>query len=99
MTATKTATKKVAIGQTFRYVHADSQPLWRVEKARGGNTWECVVTPESEWAGTRKVFGGEEILRSQQASAFWNEMHDTHDGWWAARKIGEIVHYHNGFGQ
>lgn len=85
---------------TFPYHHADSNPLWRVVKKRGGDTWECVVTDDSpDYAGTRKVFGGEEIRRAVASAAMWDDMANDHVSWWQSRKIGETVHYDNGFGQ
>ena len=87
-------------GMTFPYHLLDSNPLWRVVKHRGGDTWDCIVTDESlDYAGTHKVFGGEEIRRAKASEAMWNNLHNEHDSWWHARKIGETVHYSNGFGQ
>lgn len=84
---------------TFRSTLADGNPLWRVEKPRGRNTWECIVTESEDYHGSRKVFGGEEIMAAVAMQTMWDNMHDEHLAWWNARKIGEIVHYHNGFGQ
>lgn len=72
--------------------------MWRVVKSRGGDTWDCVVISD-DWQGMAKVFGGEEIRRAVSSAAMWQEIASEHDSWWNARKIGEIVHYHNGFGQ
>lgn len=93
-------TKPVAIGTEFPYTYADSSPMWRVVKPRGNDTWECIVAEDSvDWAGTRKVFGGEEIRRAVASMQMWENIASEHDSWWNSRKIGEIVHYHNGFGQ
>lgn len=90
----------VNIGTTFHYPYADGNPLWRVVKARGDGTWDCVVDQkEPDWAGTKKVFGSEEISRSISASAMWDRLADRHDDFWAGVKEGQTVHYHYGFGQ
>jgi hypothetical protein len=108
----KTANIKVEIGTQFRYNYADSNPLWEVKKARGKGTWECEVMPEpveipdgkggtikleGDYAGNRKVFGTEEIVRSIGMSQFWKQLGNESDQFYARLKPGEIVHYDNGF--
>ncbi len=93
------APTKVTVGMTFPYHYADSNPMWRVVKSRGGNSWDCVISDEAaDYAGTKKVFGGEEILRYAAMAEMWSNMADEHADWWKARKVGETVHYNNGFG-
>ncbi len=90
---------QVKTGTLFHYTHADSRPQWRVVKPRGAGTWECVVTEDDlDWAGTRKVFGSEEIARALSMDAFWERTARASQDFWASRRVGEIVHYHEGFG-
>ncbi len=88
---------KITTRTKFFYHHADSQPQWQVVKARGGDTWEAVVISD-DWTGTRKVFGGEEIRNAINSQGFWEDMANSHEGWWNAQTIGATVHYHSGFG-
>lgn len=89
---------KVTIGTTFFFHHADSRPEWKVTKKRGVDTFEATIISE-DWQGTTKVFGVEEIISAINADNFWESFADENQRWWAERKIGEIVHYHNGFGE
>lgn len=85
---------------TFHSTYADSRPKWKVIKARGNDTWDCAVAEDSlDWAGTKKVFGGEEIRASIAHDKMWSNLVKAGDDWWASRKVGEVVHYHYGFGQ
>jgi hypothetical protein len=88
---------KVTIGTTFPSMYADSIPLWKVVRDRGGNAYDCVVVSE-DWTGTKKVFGGEEILAAKRSQEFYQEMADDHDTFWNNQTVGATVHYHNGFG-
>jgi len=92
--------KKIQTGTTFHSSFADGNPLWRVVKQRGEDTWDCVVDAnEPDWAGTRKVFGGEEIRRCIAAEAMWNRFALRNADFWDSVKEGDTVHYHNAFGQ
>ena len=88
---------KVTIGMTFPATYADSIPVWKVTKHRGGNSYDCVVVSD-DWTGTKKVFGGEEILAAKRSQEFYQEMADEHDTFWNNQTVGATVHYHNGFG-
>jgi hypothetical protein len=92
------ASIQVGVGTTFRYAYADSFPMWRVVKPRGDDTWDCVIVGQ-EYAGTKKVFGGEEIRPAIELDRLAQRNRDEHACWWAERRSGEIVHYHYGFGQ
>lgn len=90
---------QIIIGETqFQYLHADSIATWLVKKARGGDTYECVIIGD-EWNGARKVFGGEEIRSAIVQSKAWDALRNEQTDWFASLKIGDIYHYHNGFGQ
>jgi hypothetical protein len=105
--ARKTTARKTAIkpGTTFSATHADSSSLFTVVKARGADTYDCEIKAHPEygtqidWLGHKKVFGGEEIRRSIAQTNLFARLHREADDFWASRKVGEIVHYHNGFGQ
>lgn len=92
---------KVVVNKTkFRAIHADSNALWLVVGARGRDTYDCVIVKEGEFSdydGTRKVFGGEEIRRSIKMEQFWNKSFSDSDTWYNQLPLGAIVHYNNGF--
>lgn len=90
----------IGIGTTFRSQHADGNPLWRVVKARGSGTWDCVVDEtEFDWAGTRKVFGTEEISRSLASDAMWKDLQGRTEDFWTSVRPGQTLHYHDSFGR
>lgn len=87
-------TKIIPGKTTFRAIIADSNALWRVVAPRGANTWDCVVdAAETDYAGTKKVFGGEEILRAVQQAKLWDELRTSNRDFWASREVGEVLHY------
>jgi hypothetical protein len=108
MTATKTPTK-VEKGLKFRYGHADGNPLWEVKRKLGGGSWLCVILNErfehdgrmydSDYAGTEKAFLEREIIGSIGLSAMFDTMRDEGEAWYDSLKVGQTVHYHNGFKQ
>lgn len=90
----------IGIGTKFYAQYADGNAAWVIVKARGKDTWEAEIAPESlDYVGTRRVFGGEEIRRAKRTTQLFHSLRNEHDEFWASRKIGEIVHYHSGFGQ
>lgn len=94
------ARPKIKLGTTFHSAYADASPKWKVVKARGKSTWDCVVTQDDpDYAGAKKVFGTEEIQGAIGVSSLFTNIKVASDQWWAAQKIGDIIHYHNGFGQ
>lgn len=93
------AKPKIAIGTTFTALHADTNAKWTVMKKRGAAAWECQITECEDYGGTKRVFGSEEIIRSLGMGALFSKLRNAHEDFWASRKIGEIVHYRNGFGQ
>lgn len=105
-TARKTTRKnEIKLGTTFSYAHADSTSIFTVVEKRGDNTYQCEIKAHPEhgtqidWLGTKKVFGGEEITRAIATSKLWDDFAKSADDFWRSCKVGEIVHYHNGFGQ
>lgn len=96
-----TSDVKIVVGKTeFRAIYADSNALWRVMKARGRGTYDCVIVPEgeySDYAGTPKVFGAEEIVRSIKLASFFDKSANDSDAWYNSLPLGAIIHYSNGF--
>lgn len=89
---------EIIVGETkFNYIHADSISLWTVKTARGRDTYDCVIEGD-EWNGTKKVFGGEEIRTALAQAKMWDDFADHSENWFSTLNVGDIYHYHNGFG-
>jgi hypothetical protein len=100
---------KVKTGMQFRSVIADCNALWEVVRSLGGGAWLCQVVNEpyeidgktyaGEYAGHQSSFLSREILSSVNLADLFQGYADEHDRFYASLSEGEIVHYHNGFGQ
>jgi len=100
---------RVQVGTRFRACYADTNPLWEVKRARGRDTWDCEVVDEpveyrgrtyaSDWAGIRRVYGGEEIRAILQREKDREHLEDKHKAFYEGLEVGAVVHYHNGFGE
>lgn len=90
--------RAVKIGTTFRSTFADSRPEWKVVGSRGKGVWDCEVVSE-DWNGRKKVFSTEEINGERGMDDVFENLNSEHDQFWNSRKVGEVLHYHNGFGQ
>jgi len=79
-----------------------------VVKNRKGANWLCEIVNEpieiegkvyeSDWVGTQKVFGTEEIRAALEMNSFVASLMDASEAFYTGLKLGSIVHYHNGFG-
>jgi hypothetical protein len=90
---------KITIGTKFHSSYCDANPEWTVTSQRGGDTWNCTVTNCTDYIGSKKVFGGEEIRASIQMAKFWSKTADESENFYKNLAVGAIVHYSNGFGQ
>jgi hypothetical protein len=92
-------TSKIANGTRFRSTYADSNAEWEVVGDRGRDTYDCRITDDDlDYAGVTRVFGGEDIRRSQKAAQYFDRAVQSKNDWWANRTVGEVLHYHNSFG-
>jgi hypothetical protein len=111
MATKKTPTKKTddMIGKQFRSVIADCNALWVVKSARGRGAYICEVVNEpfeidgktfdGDYAGQRRTFGREEIEAALQWQAYTEASWKKHTDFYDDLALGQIVHYHDGFGQ
>jgi len=99
---------QVQVGDTFRSVIADCNALWRVTRI-DGDTAHCVVVNEpwkhnghtyaSDFAGRRQPFYVSDVAsRIAQAQA-WERVMQENDEFFDGLELGQVVHYHNGFGE
>jgi len=91
---------KVEPGLEFRSIVADANALWIVRNLvsrSNDSVWHCDCLEEGY--ETSDVFRESKILSLANVERATEEMLSDHDSYYEALKIGEIVHYHNGFGQ
>lgn len=93
------AKKNIGVGTKFRSTYADGNPEWTVVRSRGGNSWDCEIKGDEDFKGAKKVFGTEEIEAAVAMAALWSGMKQKHEDYYETLKPGQIVHYHNGFGE
>ena len=101
---------RVKKGVRFRNVIGeDCNALWEVRSSRGAKCWVCFVVDEpwecngktydSDFAGQTEVFAEEKILRILLQEQAWTASNKKHDDFFAGLRVGQIVHYDNGFNQ
>lgn len=105
----KTQKKSSLIGKQFRSGIGDCNALWEVKSSRGRGAYICMVVNEpweyegktfdSDYAGQTRTFGLEEIEGSLRMDAFFAEGRRQHQDFYDSLALGQIVHYHDGFGQ
>jgi|APSaa5957512622_1039677.scaffolds.fasta_scaffold39330_1 hypothetical protein len=95
---------KVKKGLTFRSVVADANALWEVRNLvsydeRGDNDpiWQCGCI-EAGYE-THDVFRESKILSLANVGEARKEMLSSNDAYYKSLNIGDVVHYHDGFGQ
>jgi hypothetical protein len=109
MSSIKNKSVKIVIGETtFRSSYADSNALWRVIGKKSKDCFLCEIanevfefegkTYDGDYAGIQKVFLKSEIQQAVGWQEFWNDVHADHENFYKDLKVGQIVHYHNGFG-
>jgi len=86
----------VGIGTIFSAAYADSRVQWRVVAPRGSATWDCEIN-DPDYKG-KKVFGSEEILSAIAHDRLFANLATGKDKFWEKRRVGETLHYHDGFG-
>lgn len=107
----RTSSVKIVPGQTtFRYPMADSNPLFKVTRARGRGVWEAIVVDEpveiegigkvsSDHAGTVRVFTTQEIRHKVGFQGALKRSIDESEAWYESLRVGQTIHYDNGFQQ
>jgi len=95
---TKTSSPKIGPGTRFNSVYADSNPTWEITRPRGRGVWEAKIT-DHDYAGTVKVFTTAEVKHAVGMASAFAQMDNENDAFYASLKLGQIVHYHNSFGQ
>lgn len=90
----------VKVNDTFQEPYADTIVTFTVMGKRPGSedVWNCEVLGDMDWAGMKRVFTTDQINKKMEAARAWKRTGDDSHDWWESRKIGEIVHYNNGFG-
>lgn len=82
----------------FRFPHADGNCLWTVTEKRGRGTWVATIDKsDPDWAGTKQAFTTEQIEQYIAVETFWKKTAEDSDDFYNSLKLGQIVHYNNGF--
>jgi hypothetical protein len=99
----------VGVGTTFRYTYADGNPLWKVTKRLARDTFEAVSQDDpieingqiykGDYAGVVKAFRGADIRSSLQFERTWEKIGKEGEAKASTLRVGQIVHYDNGFAQ
>lgn len=98
----------VRIGTQFRSAIADANALWEVTAYMGNDVWRAAVVNEpmeingefydSDYVGTVQVFEGDQIRRTLDFADIFTRKNRESDEFYESLQVGQIVHYHNGFG-
>lgn len=103
-------TEAIVVGKTqFRWTYADSNPLWVVTRKVGKDTFEATSQDEpieidgkiyeGDYAGIVQAFRGDDIRRAVDFDQRWAEAGNANDQFYAQLRLGQVVHYDNGFTQ
>jgi len=85
-------------GRTFSAVVNDGVFKFEIESVRNGVV-TAVCEPNNEWGIDTKVFTVEEVVSSIKREAVFERYSNVDREFWDGAEDGEILHYHNGFGQ
>lgn len=92
-------TTKIALGTRFLHPIADANPRWEVRKSLRGNCYQVVVVDDEDFGGQTMILHASVIQDHLRAEAFTREVMKASTDFYASLTLGEIVHYHNGFGE
>lgn len=96
----------VSIGTKFRDTVADGNPEFTVTRkvrrdvlVKSHEVWACTVLKDPDHEGLVRHFSTSEIEAKLSFAKMWSDIEKKEANFWASRKAGEILHYHNGFGE
>jgi hypothetical protein len=102
-------TKIIPGKTTFRSYYADGNPLWKVLHSVGKDVYLCEILNEpfeidgdlidSDYAGIQRPFMAKEIVACSEGDKALKNLMNEHDEFYANLNVGDIIHYHNGFGE
>ena len=92
-------TPKIVIGQTtFHSVIADCKCAFLVIGKQGTRGYRCKVTSNGEYKGEIRLFTSLEVTQKIILEAFFETRATETADFFAGLKVGDVVHYNNGFG-
>ena len=92
----------IVVGQTtFRDVVMDYNPIFRVVEKKPGGLYRCVSEDEYDggYGGVERFFSADQISQKVSWENTLNGLHQLAEDFWASVKVGQVLHYHNGFGE
>lgn len=90
---------KVTKGMRFRWHYADANPEWEVKSSRGQGVWICEIVDCPDYSGAQSPFTMEQIRSAVANNEMFKEMVNDHTKFFENLKVGQIVHYNDGFGK
>lgn len=90
----------VKIGTKFHATYMDGNPEWTVTKKLGRDVWEAkVAEDDSDFGGVTQAFLTPLIQHHLSVASSFKRSRKRHEEAYAHMNVGQIVHYHDGFGQ
>ena len=86
----------VKVGDQFRHVIADGNPLWEVISINGDYATAVVIEGE-DFMGTQKGFLLIDVARALKAGEFWAQSDKRNGDFYSTLRLGQTIHYNNGF--
>lgn len=98
----------VKVGTRFRSTYADGNCLFEVTERAGPDAWRAVVVDEpiefngqvypSDFAGVEQLFSTKQVEQALKWEQHLQRSREERDDFYDSLMPGDILHYHNGFG-
>ena len=90
------------VGRYVTHPHADGQAVYVITDQSGKSVTVGWVDVDDAWVlpawGKKARIPTSKAQQLIGAREFYDNLANDSGDWWASRKVGETVHYHNGFG-
>lgn len=94
------ARNAIVIGETrFRDIVMDYNPIFRVLEDMGNGTYRAVSEDEMGYGGVERFYSCAQVLAHVRHMEALEAMFESQANFWSTRAVGEVLHYHNGFGE
>lgn len=91
--------RAIVVGKTeFRDLYADGNIRFVVRKDMGNGTFQC-ISEDEDYTGVVRYYDAQQIRAKLEYARNLERVFAEREDYWANRTVGEVLHYHNGFGQ
>lgn len=91
---------RIVVGKTsFRDSYADGRPKFVVRKDMKNGLYLCISEDDMDYNGVERYYSATQIRQMVNWDNALERSLRGRDDWWAHRTAGEVLHYHNGFGE